>query len=311
MLKVRYRMAVAMAVLIGWSAAPAAADDWSGLSFVQSPAHGGGATIELQAEYRRVGNQSATASGSTTEPTCTYLGSEVDCTSEKGAWSQSRQCWVRQLSPQPSFGLAIWEGRTEGAIHRCSPPAAPAPRMAVRSATPYLFWAPDGDAVDLVDPVVLAERAVEQMRLTAPRIGLTPLEPEAPLLVGVDMWLWIENADERGFGPITRTATAGPSSVTARARVTKVVWDMGDGNAVTCMGAGTPWTPSKGTGPSPTCGYRYASPSHGEPGRAFEVRATAHWLVDWSGAGQSGTIRFTLRGSRDVPVTELQVLHVS
>ena len=93
------------------------------------------------------------------------------------------------------------------------------------------------------------------MDLVAPAIGMTPLKAGAPLLVGMDAWLWVDNAGDNAYGPITRTATAGPVSVTATARVARVVWDLGDGTRLTCRSAGTPWSPAKGTGASPTCGH--------------------------------------------------------
>ena len=96
--------------------------------------------------------------------------------------------------------------------------------------------------------------------------------------------------------------------MTATAKVTKVVWEMGDGSRVTCRNPGTEWTPRQGSGPSPTCGHRYQTPSTGTRSGTFTVRATTHWRVDWTGAGQAGQIRFTLSRARDVEVTELQVL---
>jgi hypothetical protein len=41
------------------------------------------------------------------------------------------------------------------------------------------------------------------------------------------------------------------------------------------------------------------------------VRATAYWRVDWTGAGQSGHILFSMSSSRDQEVRELQVLQTS
>ncbi|MGB7982387.1 MAG: hypothetical protein WCF36_16530 [Candidatus Nanopelagicales bacterium] len=155
---------------------------------------------------------------------------------------------------------------------------------------------------------MLAEEAVERMRLVAPRIGMTPMTPGAPLLVGLDAWLWVDNDGPASFGPITRTATAGSVSVRATAEVSKVVWDLGDGSTVTCRNAGTPWSADRGTGPSPTCGHRYLRASVGEPGGVFDVRATTYWRVNWSGAGQSGEISFTLANERQQEVTEVQVL---
>lgn len=241
---------------------------------------------------------------------CTYLGEEIDCTSSRGVWSQERQCFVQRM-PGDVTEETPFQGHTDGAVYRCSTPgSAGGGLMGVGPGSSYLFWAPTSGAgtPELVDPVTLAEEAIERMSLAAPRIGMTPLDRSAPLLVGMDAWLWVDNDGPRGYGPISRTATAGSTSVTARAKVTHVVWDMGDGTRVTCRNPGTQWSPELGTGPSPTCGHRYTTPSTTEPGGTFRVRATAHWRVDWTGAGQSGLITFTLSGDRELEVTELQVL---
>jgi hypothetical protein len=279
---------------------------------------GGGATVTIDAE------NSTSRPGSTDEPagsttsasqrTCTYLGEEIDCTSSKGIWSQERQCFVQRM-PGEVTEENPYEGHTDGAVYRCATPgSAGGGLFGVGPGSMYLFWAPapgEAGAPSLVDPVTLAERAVQRMELVAPRIGMTPMTPGAPLLVGMDAWLWIDNEGPRAFGPITRSASAGPTTVTATAKVTKVVWDMGDGSRVTCRNAGTPWRPALGTGASPTCGYRYESASTGERDGSFTVRATAHWRVDWTGAGQSGRIVFTMSSSRDQEVRELQVLQTS
>jgi hypothetical protein len=239
---------------------------------------------------------------------CTYKGDEIDCTSPLGVWSEERQCFVQRVSPQPTADHPIWEGRDEGTIYQCVQPGAV---FSAGSGTGFWFWAPSAGAAGapvLIDPVTLAEKAIEHMDLVSPTIGMTPLTAGAPLLVGMDAWLWVENAGPHGYGPITRTATAGPVSVTATAKVTKVVWDLGDGSRLTCRNAGTPWSPDTGTGASPTCGHRYLTPSTAEPNGTFTVRATAHWRVDWAGAGQSGEITFTMDGERQQPVTEVQVL---
>jgi hypothetical protein len=204
-----------------------------------------------------------------------------------------------------------FQGHTDGAVYRCSTPgSAGGGLLGVGPGSSYLFWAPTSGAgaPELVDPVTLADEAIERMRLNAPRIGMTPLDPGAPLLVGMDAWLWADNDGPRGYGPISASATAGSTTVTARAKATKVVWDMGDGTRVTCRNPGTPWRPSLGTGASPTCGHRYTAASTDRPDGTYTVRATAHWVVDWTGAGQAGRITFTLAGTRVLEVTELQVL---
>jgi hypothetical protein len=299
---------------LGTTASPAAPDapvdvvrDGSGNGSVilrpRDPGSGGGSTPGGAASGNPTGHGAAGTS------TCTYAGRRIDCTSTAGVWSAEKACWVQKVVPQPPANDPIWEGNTDGAIYRCTTPQIPG--TLIGSSTEY--WAADSGAgaPTLIDPVTLATEAVERMRLKGPVVAVTPVDAAAPLLVGVDAWLWLDDDGPRSVGPISRTATAGSVSVTATAVVTKVVWDMGDGTTVTCTGPGTPWTPARGTGPSPTCGHRYLQPSTAEPGGTFSVRATTHWQVDWTGAGQSGVITFTLTGERALEVTELQVLQTS
>ncbi len=275
---------------------------------------GGGATVSIG-----VGNSTSTsgrgsagaASGRGTSAgtrTCTHNGHTIACTGSSGVWSQERQCWVQRVSPQPDLTGTQWADLTDGAIYQCTVPGA---GFSAGTGTGYWFWAPaagQAGAPVLIDPVVLAERAVEQMGLRAPALTMTPRDPDAPLLVGVDAWLWLDDADRTMVGPVTRTASAGPVSVTATAAVTSVEWDLGDGTRLTCDGPGTPWSPDQGTGPSPTCGHRYLTPSSTQSDGTFTVRATTHWQVDWSGAGQSGQITFSLDDTRELRVDEVQVL---
>ena len=85
--------------------------------------------------------------------------------------------------------------------------------------------------------------------------------------------------------------------MTATAQVQKVVWNMGDGAEVSC-GKGTKYEVSFDDAPSPDCGHRYSAPG------TYTVTATSFWEADWSGAGQSGTISFTLERDTTVTVRE-------
>ena len=240
-------------------------------------------------------------SSSAKKVTCEWNGQEVDCTSDKGTWSNDRQCWVELADPQPPTDHLRVEGQHRRRDLQVLTPIWrrwPARRRVGHSD---LLLGRLGPAA--VNPAALAREAVDSMNLVAPTVGATPLpSAEAVSLIGLPTWLWIDDADEHSWGPITRTASAGGVTVTATAKVAKVVWDMGDGNTVTCTNKGTEWTPAKGTGDSPTCGYRYNS--RGER----TITATTYWEVDWSGAGQSGTITFDMSGTRDVNVVELRAV---
>jgi hypothetical protein len=221
------------------------------------------------------------------------------CAAPSGAWwSNGRQCWVAPLSPQPPAGDPLWQGRTTGTIYQCRAPESPAFRG---TADVVFFWS-DTEAQP-VDPAVLAQTAIDSMELTAPTVGATPLPgPDAVSLIGLPTWLWVQSPGTRSWGPITATASAGGVTTTATAKVARVVWDMGDGSTITCTNPGTAWTPAQGTGDSPTCGYRYRTPGQ------RTITATTHWQVDWSGAGQTGTIPLALSGTRQIDVTQLRAV---
>lgn len=203
--------------------------------------------------------------------------------------------------------MSVWEGHRDpdgvpvGRVFDCLTPSGAG--SGGLSWGSYAFWAPSDPTAGQVDPEVLAQRAVDQMNLRAGALGATPLPgPGAASVVGLPTWLWVQSPDPHTWGPVQRTVAAGGVSVTATARVSHVVYQMGDGGSVSCSSPGTPWTPDAGEADSPDCGYRYQAPGQ------FTVTATSHWVVDWSGAWQSGRIEFQLVSDRQITVTEIQVL---
>lgn len=241
--------------------------------------------------------------------TCESYGVQVDCSSEFGVWNAALGCWVEPMSPQPPTTDPTWKGNTDGTIYWAT---CPDTLGAAASGGNHAFWGPTAGtagAPALINPADLADEAVDRMNLVGARVGATPLHQSSPGVVGIQTWLWIDGADEHSWGPNTATASSGGVSVSATAKATKVVWDMGDGTKVTCRNPGTEWTPAKGAVDSPTCGHTYLVDSGDQPEDAYTITATTHWKVDWSGAGQSGTITFTLTGpTRQLEVVELQAL---
>ena len=158
-----------------------------------------------------------------------------------------------------------------------------------------LFWVAPG-----VNPAQLARSLLDEMELTPIDIGITPKGPNALALVGLPVWLWVDDPSSSTWGP--KTIAAGGVTMTAKAH--KVVWDLGDGDKVSC-GKGTEWHYGVGEEPSPTCGHTYS-----EQGR-YTVEATSYWTADWSGYGQSGSFAFELTRSQRLDVGELQVIVTS
>ena len=224
---------------------------------------------------------------------------EVPCSGENGWWVQSRQCYAKAANPQPPKSDPLWEGHDFGAIYGCT-------RAFDTTVAPVVvsFWAGAAPGVGAPpDPADLARKAIAQMNLRAVSIGIVPEPgPNRIGLVGLPTWMWAQDAAGSSWGPVTRKVTAGAYSVTATAKVAKVVWAMGDGSTVVCRTPGTPYEDRFGASQSPDCGHQYT-----KQGR-YTVRATSHWSVAWAGIGQSGTIPLTLADSAVITMGEAQVL---
>ena len=168
-----------------------------------------------------------------------------------------------------------------------------------------MFWLEQPPAQ--IDPARLARDILARIQLQRVGIGITP-EPGRTGVLGLPTYLWVNNPGPRTLGPISDSATEGGITVTLTARVSKVVWNLGDGATITCAGAGTPYRDEFGARPSPTCGHTYRHPSTELPGGVYRVTATAVWDVAWTGAGQSGRIPFEVDSSTTISIGEVQAL---
>ena len=236
--------------------------------------------------------------------TCNYNGREIPCTGPGGSvWSSLHECWIGPSAGELGEDLEPPAGQTkeDGAWHVCYfPPPG--------SSWEYT-WVQTGEEVR-IDPVVLAQRAIASMDLDPIQIGIVPESgPDMVGLVGLPVWMWVDSPTDDTFGPITASASEGSVSVSATASVSNIVWDMGDGTTVTCTGKGTPYADHYGKQDSPTCGHRYEKMSTDQPDGAYQVTATSHWVVEWTGGGQSGTIEFDLTtDALPIRIGEAQVL---
>lgn len=224
----------------------------------------------------------------------------VPCSSASGSWDGGKSCYVRVASPQPEDFLPLSNGREGGVVMECT---------YLGSGTPaFEFWVATAEAAAAPDPRVLAQTAIERMELQAIRIGSFPHTVEkSPMSLGVvgwNVWMWVDAATSSTYGPVTKSASTGGYTVTATAQVAEVVWDMGNGDTITC-GRGTPYPATVDNDPqSPDCGYRY---SH--DGR-YTITATTHWNITWAGIGQSGVIPMELSATGQLEIAEIQVLNV-
>jgi hypothetical protein len=138
----------------------------------------------------------------------------------------------------------------------------------------------------------------------APGIGPSPeLNRWKMAAVGYPLWLWANGPTH--VGPVSDSV--GGLSVSLEARVTKVMFRMGDGKTVNCAGRGQKWTRAVKPGAkSPNCGYSYTKPSL--PEGSYTVAAIANWAVTWTVNDQSGVINVPAVDTAAFPVGELQVL---
>ncbi|MEV8027458.1 hypothetical protein [Cellulosimicrobium funkei] len=208
--------------------------------------------------------------------------------------------------PQPPKSDPVWEGHEDGAIHACTTwPGGGGGGGAIGGGATITirFWAAGPPAPAPPDPADLARQAIETMGLSAIDIGIVPEDaPGRISVVGMPTWMWAQNPGENTVGPITRTASSGGYTVSATARVTRIVWDMGDGTTVTCDGAGTPYADKYGKSSSPTCGHTYTRQGQ------YAVTATSYWSVEWAGIGETGVINLDFANTTNITMGEAQVL---
>ncbi|MYW55886.1 ATP/GTP-binding protein [Streptomyces sp. SID8376] len=223
--------------------------------------------------------------------------------SDSGDPTDKTVCVYKLADPQPPAGSLDWQGHEpgDGAVYEqtCGWGGVDGD-VIVR-----MVWLADPPPQETVDPAVLAQRAVDSMTLLGPDIASPRVAGK--YTVGVPMWMWV-NRSATTYGPNTASASAGGITVTATAKVSKIVWKMGDGASVTCNGPGTPYTSSEGMAESPDCGHVYSKTSAGAQNGKFPVTATSTWTINWQGGGQAGQLTEVRQTNVQVAVGEVQVV---
>lgn len=223
--------------------------------------------------------------------TCTRGEEVVPCYDpEKGWFNEEDDCYWKVSEPQPD---GLGPGETEY-TRTC---LGAAPQNVILTDPPPGFDPPD--------PAVLAARALASINRQRPTVHVAPDPDNGPGLVGLPVWLWTDRAAAPSeANPIRASASERGVTVTISAYVEKIVWNLGNGDSVTCTGPGTPY--SGGGGASPTCGYDGYPKSSGDG--TFTITATAYWRVPWRSSGVSGAIEDTLTASEAIEIDELQVV---
>ena len=264
----------------------------------QDPGHAGDSTP----------GSSGSGNGGSGRHVCALKGKTVPCSRPgMGTFNSADGCYWRIQDPQPDAEAARlatglpddWKPGDEGKFYNLTCPGEP-----LKGGLTYSANGPNAAAVD---PEQLAREALSKMTLRGPDVA----SPDAAgkYIVGVPMWMWV-NKGPTTYGPNTASATAGGVTVTATAKVTKIVWRMGDGATVACNGPGTQYQSSFGSQDSPTCGHTYDRTSASEPASKYSVTPTSTWTVDWQvvGGGATGQLTETRQSQMQVAIGELQVV---
>jgi hypothetical protein len=207
------------------------------------------------------------------------------------------------LGPNDGPGMSWVEGDTY--LQRCGDVRAGGAATGDDIST-FVYDPADPAPAPVPPPAELvALEAAQQVPLVAPHPRTSP--PDADLLVGLPTWLWIDPA---AWQPFTATAAVPGVSVTVTATPTRVVWDMGDDEQVTCSGPGTPWDPAGGDDQRTDCSYTYRWVSAHRPDGVYHASATVQWAVTWGAStGETGTLADASRTTAlDLTVTERQAV---
>ncbi|MGH9014018.1 MAG: hypothetical protein ACRDZ1_08810 [Acidimicrobiia bacterium] len=186
-------------------------------------------------------------------------------------------------------------------------PQSPEGYWAVRECGSEIdvFWVSTA-ARPAVPARVLAQRAVKEVVTPACAVRTSPSPHVA--VVTIETWLWVECP----WQPLSASAEVPGLSATVTVTPGDVVWDLGDGEQVTCRGPGVAWDPAvRGEDQSTYCSYAYRRSSSGEPNEAYTLTATLSWSVSWSASnGEGGTLPAVSRSS-SIPIRVGEVQAIS
>jgi hypothetical protein len=207
-------------------------------------------------------------------------GLKIPCTSDLGVWFAEYGCYAVQGNLPPD--APEWGGRdpTEGSLWRCNNPL---------DGDPLFFFVPNGQNPVLIDPAVLAQRALDQVKLATPNIHTAPQPPDMTY-VGLETWLWM---DPGQWNTLNVTVTAGATSVTVTAKPARATWDLTTGST-TCTSPGSAWVDGMSNAAETDCSYTWEQTSDGQAEDAFPISSTITYQVDWTCSGACLTDTGTL-----------------
>ncbi len=216
-------------------------------------------------------------------------GKTIPCSLNGLAWFANHTCYAGALTPPPPGTEAFYpegEGPDTGSLYECRFQGNGAP---FADAALIFFVAQGAVPVVLIDPAVLAQRALDQMKLATPTIHTAPQPPDMTY-VGLETWLWM---DEGQWEPLELTVTAGATAVTVTAAPARASWDLTTGST-TCTSPGRVWVDGMSSSAETDCSYTWSQTSDGQSEDAFPVSSMLTYQVDWTCSGACLTDAGTL-----------------
>ncbi len=262
------------------------------LFYAEKPEGGDGSHTKKKADVVSVGS-------------CTWHGCRVPCSTADGWYDSTTGCYLKLSPDRPMIGPD--PSKTDPAIvkYRCALIVAVIRGRPVVEAIFRPIFRKRGPTTPVIDPREAARAVVARMTMRAITIGIVP-RPGRSGYVNLPVWMWVTDPGPATTGPLTVTDSDGGLSITATAKLDRIVWSMGDGTSVTC-GAGTPYYRTDQVEDSPDCGHRYLAASTDQPGGRYTVRATSYWDVHWAGGGAQGDFDDVHFGRAiRVPIAELR-----
>ncbi|RAO43481.1 hypothetical protein GAR06_04614 [Micromonospora saelicesensis] len=228
---------------------------------------------------------------------CQWNGRTIPCYDEDLGWFNNGDgCYYKltEGSVEPPEGHQWY-------LQTCNGGDLGAQDVVSRAEPPAGFGAPP-------DPEELARRALASISLLPARLKVAPRKNIGPGLVGLPVWMWA-TPGKNYFGPIYADESDRGLTVYIEAKVDRIVWDMGNGEKVTCYGAGTEYkaTGTRAGATSPDCGYDEGYPK----ADTYDVTATTHWTVSWwtnSDATRRVIPQTRRSGIVQIRINELQVV---
>jgi hypothetical protein len=165
---------------------------------------------------------------------------------------------------------------------------------------------PAAAAAPKVSGADVARQAFASFKLAAP---VPKMAPPGELVVQFPTWLWVQ-----GWQAQSATASVPGLSATVTAAPTKIVWTMGDGGSVTCLGPGTPYDAAVPADQQSTdCSYTYHESSAQQPGQAYRGSVTISYGASWTATdGTGGNLgALTATAPFAARVAEIQAINTS